>query len=1022
MPSPTPISKRRRLWRWTWRLGLTGTLLLTILIAWAWHQRVPLANTLLRRLSGDMEVKIVSLDWQDGALRIGEVSTLHLPSSQRVSTVGQMEWRPNWSQLSQGNFGGLKVSDAVVDIPLSWLLPSPPQPEVQPGTPAAKSSSSSFRWRLDLIDLAPTKFVLRDDTWQPVGCVTITQKVQALEVGGTKSPSFQTVTTHLQQAEWHGSPLFKNMHLESVMHGDDIEVKKISLQDGALDLDWIKELSPALYAKLPPLRGSTQIEWEARDIHLSTTGLTSFGTHELHLKNLHLKPLADAGHINAAALDLQVSQDPAGLWHINHSRLSKPVIEWTQELETALLPKSDAKQPASWKVQIDALEVQDGALRLFPTKLSPVAGDLTWSTHLKSLELSPQGLRSAAHQQLTLADLSLRWGRKPPTASPRPFLQIKSATLDAVPDQWRELWQIHSLVITKPRLEFTPENGPWFDKIETPPEAPPPAPAIPWWKQLQFDSLTLTDASLALAMQLAERMETSILFDIKTQESKQHLHIAQAQVRIPKQANLPVLSFENVEAVASLPALWQQQRFDSIKLTGGQVEFGDALMTLFSGKAEAAEQKADAASSRWIADQIEITKLGITLTSIAPGLPPVRFDVNFTASETPLDLDGLAKNVAPQRILLSRLRIPSPHEPLRTVAEMDTIHVTYTLDGILHRRIDRVEIVSPLLYVGEDLFWYVETYRKSMKGEAPIPDATFGPPAPPKPAAPAWHVDTLAVSDGRLILAPKGVPLKGFSKPFPFSFTSKLESGQLDAVFDIPSDNYTLEQYKLEFRGMKGQVRFNLPLKDRNNNLTETFTVEQLRYKQLHIEKAHLSVTYDAHGIYGLFGGAAYSGYVNGAFDIYLDDVYTWDGWVAGEKVDLGPVTTVMFPSYFLLNGKVAGKIIATGNKNELYQADAEFSNRSPGKFSIASLNDVIAAMPKVLTGTIGDQINRIGLETLRDFEYDKVDGSARFYGREGRGHLRFTGPYGARKIDINVYDHRWKEEPRKPQTADAVP
>ncbi len=128
-----------------------------------------------------------------------------------------------------------------------------------------------------------------------------------------------------------------------------------------------------------------------------------------------------------------------------------------------------------------------------------------------------------------------------------------------------------------------------------------------------------------------------------------------------------------------------------------------------------------------------------------------------------------------------------------------------------------------------------------------------------------------------------------------------------------------------------------------------------------------------------------------------------------------------MFPSYFLLKGKVAGKIIATGNKNELYQADGEFSNRSRGKFTIASLNAVIAAMPKALTGTIGDQINRIGLETLRDFEYDTVDGRARFYGREGRGHLRFIGPYGARKIDINVYDHRWKEEPRKPKTADAV-
>ncbi|MBN8417634.1 MAG: hypothetical protein J0L73_01815 [Verrucomicrobia bacterium] len=1009
------MSKRRRLWRWTWRLTLLGTLLLAILLYIAWQQRVPLVNALLRRFSGDTQVQIVSLDWQDGTLRVGEVSTLHVPSSQRTTTVGHVEWRPNWSQLSKGNLGGLKVADAVVDVPLSWLLPSP----AKPGDPSSKPSTR--RWHLDLIDLAPTKFVLRDSNWLPVGSIIITQKLHALEIGGSKSPSFQTVTTDLQDAEWHGHPLFKSVHLESVMHGDDIDLKKISLQGGSFDLDWLKEFSPGLHAKLPALRGSTQIEWEARDAKLSRSGITAFGTHEIHLKNLHLQPLTAAGQITAPALDLKASQDTAGLWHIQSGLLQKPVIDWTPELENALFPKSKSGQPSSsWQVQIDALEVQDAALKLSSTDRNPVAGSLTFSTHLKSLPLSPAGVRSAARQKLTLADLSLRWGR---IADSRPFVQIKSATLEAVPDKLRENWQVDSLAITEPRLEFTPENGPWFNHDKTPPPNPPPAPAIPWWKQLQFGTLTLQDGTIDFVMQLAERTETSIQFGITTEQSKQHLHIPQAQVRIPRRANLPVLSFEKVEAVASLPDLWRQQRFESLKLTGGQIEVGDALMTLFSNDNEnkAPQAKPTAPSARWITEKIAVEKLGITLTSIAPGLPPVRFDVNFAAGQTPLDVKGLAENVEPQTILLTHLRIPSPYEPLRTVAEMDKIQVTYTLDGLLQRRIDRVEIASPLLYVGEDLFWYVETYRKSMKGEAPVADATFGPPAPPKPATPAWHVDTLAVTDGRLILAPKGVPLKGFSKPFPFSFTSKLTSGQLDAVFDIPSDNYTLEQFELEFRGMKGHVRFNLPLKDRDNNLTETFTVEQLRYKQLHIEKAHLSVTYDANGIYGIFGGAAYSGYVNGAFDIYLDDVYTWDGWVAGEKVDLGPVTTVMFPSYFLLNGKVAGKIIATGNKNELYQADGEFTNRSRGKFSIASLNDVINAMPKALTGTIGDQINRIGLETLRDFEYDSVDGRARFYGREGRGHLRFIGPYGARKIDINVYDHRWKEDPRKAKTADAV-
>ena len=1013
------MSKRRRLWRWTWRLGLLSIVLLTILVGWAWQQRVPLANVLLKRYLGDMQVEIVSLDWEDGALHVREVSTLHLPSSKHISSVGHVEWRPNWTQLHQGNLGGLKVEEALVDVPLAWLIPSAPQPD---SPAAAEASGSSFRWRMDLIDLLPTKFVVRDENWQPVCSVTVTQKVHALEVGGSKSPSFKTVITDLQNAEWHGQPVFSSVHFESEMRGDDIDLKKAWLRGGVVDLAWLQQISPALSAKLPPLRGGLQMEWEGRDVKLSTAGLTAGGTQVLHLKNLHVQPLTGSGQITATALDLKAFQDLNGLWHVQQGLLQKPVVEWTRELETALLPKSESKSAATpWQARIDALEVKDGVVKISPTGLCPVAGELTWSTQLQALDISSEGLRSAMKQKLTLADLSLRWNQKEASAQPQPFMQSKSASLEVVPDKFRELWQVESLVFTAPRLAFTPENGPWFDKIETPPVKPPPNPALPWWKQLQFGTLTLTDGELDITMHLAERLESSVRFEIATEQSKQFLRIDTAEMRIPRRSTLPVLNFSDVEVLTSLPEMWRTQRLESLKVAEGHVAVGDALMTLFSGDAEVVQTKADAAAARWSAGKIEVDKMGVTLMRIAPGLPPVRFDVNLVANETPLDLDGLAENVEPQTIQLTHLRIPSPHEALRTVAEMDVIHVYYTLDGLLHRHIDRVEIVSPLLYVGEDLFWYVENFRKTMKGEAPVPDASMGPPAPPKPTAPGWHVDILAVSDGRLLIAPKGVPLAGFSRPFRFSFTSKLESGQLDAQFDIPTDNYTLKDLKLEFRGMKGMVHFNLPMKDRNNNLTETFTVEQLRWKQLHFENAHLSITYDVHGIYGVFGSSAYGGYVNGAFDIFLDETFTWDGWLAGAGVDLGPVTSTLFPEYFLIDGKVQGKVVATGNMNELYQGDAEFQNRSHGRFKIAALNDMIKALPKALTGSIGDQITRIGLETLRDFEYESIDGKARFYGREGRGHLRFSGPQGSRKFDVNVYDHRWKEEPRKPDTADAV-
>lgn len=994
-------------------LGCIGIVLLAGAGWWAWSERVMVVNSLLLRLGGEVQVKFAALDWNNGVLHLKEVSATHVPTAQRLVEAGRIEWQPGWRELRGKNLGSVKIAGGSVDIPLSMFS------KPGSGKAAADGTAAASAWRLDSLDLTSTKVTLRDEKQTPVLSATVQGSVH----GGTSAGVFETASIKAADVVWQGKTVVGSLQVEAAMKDDKIAIKTGSLRGGNVDLAWIKEFSPALSEKLPPLRGGVQFEWDGHGLTLARDGgLSAGGTHEVRLKNLSLQPLTAAGLVQAEAAEVKLSQDLNGLWHVQSGVLLKPEIEWTPELEAALLPQGESKPASTWKVLVDGLEVKGGKVKLSPTERSPVAGEFGWSTKLEALEISPAGMRSASKQRLVLVDLALHWGRMDPSLKPRPFALLKSGVLELVPDKLRELWFVEALVLDAPQFEFTPENGPWFDKVATEPVQPLPAnPAPTWWRQLQFGTLTTKSGTVAVAMKLAERVEIATGFEIVSAQEKQHLTLTNARVRIPTRANLPVLSLEQVDAVAALPEMWRTQRVESLRLAGGQVEVGDALMTLFSGNAAVVEEKAGAVAARWTAGKIEVEKLGVTLMSIAPGLPPVRFDVTFSANETPLDLDGLAENVEPQRILLTRLRIPSPHEPLRTVAEMDLIQVTYTLDGLLHRRIERVEIVSPLLYVGEDLFWYVDNYRKWMKGEAPKADATMGPPLPPPPAAPGWQVDTLAVSEGRLILAPKGVPLKGFSKPFPFSFTSKLESGQLDAVFDIPPDNYTLEELKLEFRGMKGQVRFNLPMRDRNNNLTETFTVEQVRWKQLHIEKAHLSVTYDANGIYGSFGGEAYDGYVNGAFDIYLDAAYTWDGWVSGVGVDLGPVTTVMFPSYFLLNGTVAGKIIATGNKSELYQADAEFKNRSRGKFSIAALNDMIKALPKALTGSLTDQITRIGLETLRDFEYDSVDSKARFYGREGRGHLRFTGPYGARNFDVNVYDHRWKEEPRNKEAADAV-
>jgi hypothetical protein len=462
--------KRRRWWRWLFYLTVTGLAAMTVFAYWAWKERVMLVNAALLRLGGDVQVQITSLEWEDGALHMREVSTLHVPLAQSVGGVGHVEWRPSWSQLRTGNLGGFKVEGATVDVPLSWFKPS----TSQPGT-AAAAAGTSRRWRLEFVDLTEAKVVVRDAAWKPLFSVIVTQKVEALEVGGPNSPSFQTIVTDLRQAEWGGKPVFNDAHLEMVMREDRLDIHKASLHGGNVDLAWLKEISPALAARLPPLMGGMQLEWEGRDVSLSSAGLTAGGTHELRLKNLRVQPQDDAGAVTADAVDLKVSQDATGLWHVQNSLLLKPVVNWTPKLEALLLPKEESNSKAVWKVLVDALEVKDGTVNVSATELCPVVGGFRWNARLAALEITPGGVKSASKQTLEITDLSLRWGRKENSLTQPPFFQLKALQAEVVPDKLLDGWQVESLVMTKPHLELTPENGPWFDKIVSEPVKPPRA-------------------------------------------------------------------------------------------------------------------------------------------------------------------------------------------------------------------------------------------------------------------------------------------------------------------------------------------------------------------------------------------------------------------------------------------------------------------------------------------------------------------------------------------------------------------
>jgi hypothetical protein len=763
------------------------------------------------------------------------------------------------------------------------------------------------------------------------------------------------------------------------------------------------------------------------------------------VRDLTLQPLAPDGDgrvrdgkITIPQARLTLGQpSAASTFEISRLRVPGGAVFWTPDLEAALLPAletaaAESSQPASPAVLLRSVEIPDLSLQFLRTPRLPATGRAVMSLNLKEIALGGPMPSSAETQELGLRDVNLALpiaGLEQPAE-----ITCEEIRLALTPDTLAERSRVDHLSLTSPVIQLLmPPPGAAAEPETRPPTSATGAKTSPLPDSLHINEFAVTGGALSVTGHETAPFQLECAWDARTleaedspddsatPESRHQLTVSNARLLTPDRPQLPVARLDQVSITASLPGLIRGRKVDSIAIGPGRVEAGQSLFALLeqlrgetrptSGPAAAPPpEAAHDDSPGWTAGSVEVSDVGISMPQIAPGLPPVSFILQTRAGNAPLGSGGLLANLEPQKVELSQLTIPAPYGSVRPVARLNNIFLHFTLDGLLRRQVEKIEILNPTIYVGEPLFWYVEFYRqlKSQTDTQPDEDAENADAVPrPSNTPPPWQVRTLQVHSGKLVLAPKGVPLPGFQQPFPFSFTTEMESGQFDASFDIPEDNYTLPDFKLEFLGMRGSVEFNLPLRDIDNNLTETFWVDQIRWKQLHMEKAHLTVTYDLNGIYGKFGGEAYGGYIDGGFDVYLDDNFSWDGWISGDNIETTEITQKMFPAYFLLEGRVNAGIVAAGDGSELYHADISFSNSTPGTFTIAALNDMLDYLPPPQKAGIGEQFARIGLETLRDFRYDTIEAKGRLYGREGEGTLSIRGPSGSRIFEVVAKDHR---------------
>ena len=330
----------------------------------------------------------------------------------------------------------------------------------------------------------------------------------------------------------------------------------------------------------------------------------------------------------------------------------------------------------------------------------------------------------------------------------------------------------------------------------------------------------------------------------------------------------------------------------------------------------------------------------------------------------------------------------------------------FTLAGLLRREIDDLTILGPNIFLGEDLFWYMDDMQKRL--------GTNG----GEDSGPGWIVKNLGVEYGRLTLGSGGRKQYGL----PLSFRTKAQDVALDnlaalklqAVLEIPPQEYIFDSYQLEFTSERGELRFAYPPEKKVNNLVGTVRLKAIRWRQYRASDSYVSVTFDRSGINGQFGGKVYRGETWGGFSFFFSTDSPWIGWLSGRGVSLRELTNILSPQNFQMSGPLEFRLQMDAKRQDIERVLGDFRATKPGKMVIGKIDDLLARIPPTWNLTKKSSM-RIALETLRDFDYSKAGGDFWFVESQGVLRLQLQGPAGSRNFEVVLHPNdspqgRWKQ------------
>lgn len=405
----------------------------------------------------------------------------------------------------------------------------------------------------------------------------------------------------------------------------------------------------------------------------------------------------------------------------------------------------------------------------------------------------------------------------------------------------------------------------------------------------------------------------------------------------------------------------------------------------------------------FVLEELILGQAVLVLDNLGPGIPPlpVRLGMATPLVFKDLQLGGKTSDPAArkiQRVAIHDLRIYSPYDPLAEVLNFEKIEIAFSWAGIQSQHIDRLTFENPEIFVGEELFWFVD----QVKNKGGTREAQTAPP---------WSIGTFGVLGGRLTVTTFGRP--GFTLPLIYEtemsglVLSNFAETPMKTRLTIPPTSLNYPEYGVRISNMRGELDFSLPPGEaKAENIVNTVYLDSISWKGVTATNAWVSITFDENGIYGQLGGESYGGYSSGNFSIMVNEGMRWTADASVSDTEVEPVASKLAPEHVAFKGAVSGDLVVEGVQKKISQVTGNLRWEESGSLEVVAIEELLGRLPEDWGATKRD-LAVTALEAFQHYDYFSGRCDFSYQPPESFLDLRFDGKQGKREFNIKWHDLR---------------